>query len=75
MPTPANAYQDAARDCAALVTLLHRALADHRADPDWADVGDLQTLRQRLYDALLPTRNCLDETEAKIAAIRRAVTG
>lgn len=61
-------FRDAARDCAGLVTLLHRALADHvaryRADPDWAAVGDLTSLRHRLYEALIPTRNCQDEGEA-----------
>ena len=74
--TPAAAYQDAARDCAALITLLHRTLADHtaqhRSSPDWGDVGDLGSLRQRLYEAILPTRNCLIEAEAK-AEVERLV--
>lgn len=66
--SPATEYQDAARDCAGLLTLLHRALADHaaqhRADPTWAEVNDLTSLRHRLYEALIPTRNCLSEGEA-----------
>jgi hypothetical protein len=66
--TPAAAYQDAARDCAALITLLHRTLADHtaehRSSPDWGDAGDLAALRQRLIEAIMPTRNCLIEAEA-----------
>ncbi len=66
--SPATEFQDAARDCAGLLTLLHRALADHaalhRADPDWAAVGDLTSLRHRLYEALIPTRNCQIEAEA-----------
>ena len=69
MPSPATAYHDAARDCSALITLLHRTLADHaaqhRANPDWSDVGDLASLRQRLYEAILPNRNCLIEAEAQ----------
>jgi hypothetical protein len=69
MPTtPAAEYQNAARDCSALLTLLHRTLADHtaqhRSNPDWGDVGDLASLRQRLLEAILPTRNCLIEAEA-----------
>lgn len=77
--TPAAAYQDAARDCAALITLLHRTLADHtarhRAQPDWGDAGDLAALRQRLIEALRPTRNCLIEAEAlaEIEALMRQV--
>jgi len=72
MPSPAPpppAYQDAPRDCRALITLLHRTLADHaaqhRTNPDWSDAGDLAGLRQRLYEAILPTRNCLIEAEAQ----------
>lgn len=68
MATPVSEFTDAARDCAGLITLLHRALADHVAtygsDPDWGAVGDLTSLRHRLYEALIPTRNCLSEGEA-----------
>jgi hypothetical protein len=73
MPSPttnaAEAYQEAARDCAGLITLLHRTLADHaashRASPDWSHAGDLARLREALNEALLPTRNCLIEAEAR----------
>ncbi len=62
-------FQEAACDCAGLLTLLQRVLVDqamnNRQDADWANVGDLQRLRQSLIDALVPTRNCLDEEEAK----------
>jgi hypothetical protein len=36
-----------------------------REDADWAHVGDLQRLRENLMEALVPTRNLLDEEEAK----------
>lgn len=66
---PNIAFQERACDCAGLLTLLHRALADEtmrrREDADWAHVGDLQRLRENLMEALVPTRNLLDDEEAK----------
>lgn len=72
MNTTANPnieFQEAACDVAGLLTLLHRFLVEqamaNRQVVDWANVGDLQLLRQNLMEALIPTRNCLDEEEAK----------
>jgi hypothetical protein len=66
---PATAFQDAARDCVGLVTLLHRAIADRvardRHTANGADVNDLFRLREALVQALVPTRDYCDETEAE----------
>ena len=66
---PNIALQETACDCAGLLTLLQRVLVNEtkrrREDANWANVGDLQRLRQSLMEALVPTRNCLDEEEAK----------
>ncbi len=65
---PTTEFQDAARDCAGLLVLLQRALREevktHEAAPNWANVGDMQRLREALRQALIPTRNCWDEVEA-----------
>ncbi len=70
MPATATAtFHDAARDCSGLLTLVHRSLAEmvaeHRQDPNWLEAGDLMLLRERLIMALLPTRNCESELEAR----------
>ena len=62
-----RAYQDAASDCAGLLTLLNQTLDLHieqnSPDPDRAIVNELIDLRERLYEALLPNRHDKAGTE------------
>jgi hypothetical protein len=76
--TADQAYESAARDLAGLLILMHRHLTEHvtiaRArtrGPRWDDVGYLLRLRQLLLEALIPTRNSLDESEARAEIVDR----
>jgi hypothetical protein len=81
-PDLATEYQEIARDCAGLLTLLHRLIADDVAVArtgtiHYGHLGSLGDLRDRLYQALIPrhcpANGCEKETRQRLASLVREV--
>lgn len=65
-PTATAAFQDASRDILGLLILLRRHVTEDASHGlNWADAGSMQALRAALIEALIPTRNCQIEAEAR----------